>query len=551
MIAKRPVYSPQGGRVMMTRQRWWISLAIAALINATGCYGGRGQDRNEGDGGADDGDEEIGEPGERLDARAWRLSPAQFTHEVTGLLGEDIPPGTLPAGATEHGISGIAARDVIDVGNVSAVDDVIRQLGTWAETRGASVSQCDAYGTPACVDEFLAWFTPRAFRRPVAADELAQLRALFDANQADHGYDYAFGSLVRTVLLSPDFLYRTEIGPIGKTGRVVLTDFEIASALSFSITDRGPDPELWALAAEGGLADPDVREAQVRRLMASSAPLWQRLFREWLGMTHLHSAAQASGVSAELVVQMQEEYATFVAEVAVSQRGTLEDLFTASYTWAQPELAALYGADHPGNGVARIDLPAERAGLLTQGAWLVSHASSRDDAVVRRGMAVFIDAMCNAIVPPPGVDVLEENDKLTEPDATVREVVEARAAAPQCGGCHAIPDPVGLAFEVFDNNGRLRDQYANGNPIESEVDVPGIGVVASGAELSRALVANEAFQACFVRRFAHVFVGHDLGAVEWTEHARDVLLESRGSLEELLVAFVRHDGFIERYKGAK
>ena len=531
--------------------RRWISFAIAALMSATGCYEGRGQNGSDADGGADDGDEEIGEPGERLDARVWRLSPAQFTQAVTELLGEDIPAGTLPAGATEHGISGIAARDVIDVGNVSAVDNVMRQLGTWAEARGPEISRCDAYGTPACVDEFLAWFTPRAYRRPVAEDELAQLRAVFDANQADHGHDYAFGSLVRTVLLSPDFLYRTEIGPLGKTGRVVLTDFEIASAIAFSMTDRGPDAELWAVATEGGLADPDVREAQVRRLMAESAPLWQRLFREWLGMSHLHSAAQAAGVSPELVAQMQEEYATFVAEVAVSQRGTLEDLFTASYTWAQPELAALYGAAHPGTGVARIDLPAERAGLLTRGAWLVSHSSSRDDAVVRRGMAVFRDAMCFAIAPPPGVDILEENDKLTEPDATVREVVEARASAPQCGGCHAVPDPVGLAFEVFDNNGRLRDHYTNGHPVEPEVDVPGIGVVASGAELSRGLVANEAFQACFVRRFAHVFVGHDLGAVEWTEAARDALLESDGSLEELLVAFVRHEGFIERYKGAK
>ncbi len=534
-----------------------VGAAVTALVLGAGCYGGRnsveGQDGSAtadgGDGDGDGGGGPLGEPGERLDARVWRLSPTQFRNEAIALLGPDIPAGTLPGGATDHGISNIAENDVIDVGNVNVVDDVTRQFAAWAATRGAEVTGCGNYGTPECIDTFLADILPRAYRRPVTGDEIAGYRALFDANEAAHDYDYALGSLVRAVLLSPGFLYRTEFGEPGASGTVVLTNHEIASAIAFALTDRAPDDTLLAAAEAGTLTDPDEREAQVRRLMAQSAPLWQRLFREWLGLDRLSSAADSSGISATLVGQMQEEYDAFVEQIVVAEKGSLRDLFTASYTWASPELADLYGVAHPGGGLARIELDSSvRAGLLTQAAWLTSHATQRDDYVVRRGMGIFRDAQCRDIVPPEGLDVEAENDMLAGPDATVREVVDARGAAPVCGGCHLVPDPIGLAFEMFDNSGAVRGAYTNGNPIDPAVEVPGIGQVAGAADLARALVDDEEFQECFVRRFAHVFVGHDLGNVEWTDETLAALVAADLSFEELAVAFVRHDAFIERYR---
>jgi hypothetical protein len=535
-----------------------LALALAACYSGSSANGSAGGTAGDGTGGTSAGSDESGgepvEPGERLDARVWRLGPAHFRNEVTALFGEGIPDGTLPAGATEHGISNIAANDVIDVGNVSVLDDATRQLASWARDNGEQASRCGTYGTPECIDEFLAWFVPQAYRRPATDADLDALRAVFESNDGEHGYDYAFGSVVRAGLLAPEFLYRTEIGPPGSTGKVRLTEFEIASAIAFPLTEGGPDAELMQAAADGLLRDPDERERQVRRLMASSAPLWQRMFREWLGLTRLGAAADSSGLPPELVTQMDEEYARFVEEVVVKQRGSLRELFTASYTWARPELAAIYGVEHPGGGLARIELdPAERAGLFTQPAWLTSTGTNRDDYVVRRGMGIFREALCIDIV-PPNIDVEEEDAKLTDPDATVREKVQARSTAPVCGGCHAIPDPIGFAFEVFGNDGALRSSYANGYPIESDVDVPGIGVVQNGAELARALVDDERFQECFARRFAHVFVGQDLGSVndmQWTEATFEAFVAADTSLEELLVAFVRHEAFIERNKGGQ
>jgi hypothetical protein len=83
--------------------------------------------------------------------------------------------------------------------------------------------------------------------------------------------------VVRTILLSPQFLYRTEIGPSG-TGVVPIDEYEIASLLSFSLMDRGPDQLLLDAAKAGKLHDPAAREAQARRLMGGTSAIWQRFF---------------------------------------------------------------------------------------------------------------------------------------------------------------------------------------------------------------------------------------------------------------------------------
>ncbi|MGE3629526.1 MAG: DUF1592 domain-containing protein, partial [Sandaracinaceae bacterium] len=370
----------------------------------------------------------------RLNARVWRLSPDQFDNEVRDLLGDGIPEGRLPDSARDHFISSIAKNAQIDSGNMGQVDGVIRALAVYASQNGPAVSGCDAstgdYGTTGCIDSFIERFGEAAFRRPLEADETQALRTLFDLNSAEHGYDYGLGSVVRAVLLSPDFLYRPEIGEYGQRGRVQLTDYEIASLLAFSITDRRPDAELMNAAASGRLRDADGREEQARRLMDRSQPLWRRLFWEWLGIDEkLAGAVADSHLSTSLVTEMEDEYRDFVDDVVVEQRGTFDDLFGASYTFAGPELAAIYGVSHGGAGTERVELdPTQRAGLLTQGAWLASHATSRQDYVVRRAMGLYRDGFCRDIEPPAGLDINGANDALAPPDATVRERMMARGS---------------------------------------------------------------------------------------------------------------------------
>jgi hypothetical protein len=248
---------------------------------------------------------------------------------------------------------------------------------------------------------------------------------------------------------------------------------------------------------------------------------------------------------------MEEEYRTFVREVVVTQRGSLREVLSAPYTWAQPELAAHYGATHPGTGLQRIELdPAQRGGILTQGAWLVSHGKDGRDNVVRRGMGIFKDAMCNNnLRPPDGLDVNAELTKLVGDNPTVRETVEARGGAQLCMGCHQQPDPMGMVFETFGSDGRWQDTYPDGMPVDSNVTVPNIGSFDDARLLSEAFADDTAFQRCFVQRFTHFVAGIDLGSaamVAWSEETHARLVETDGNLEEMLVALVRHPAFIER-----
>jgi len=234
----------------------------------------------------------------------------------------------------------------------------------------------------------------------------------------------------------------------------------------------------------------------------------------------------------------------------VKNRGTLSDLLTSTGTWGTPDVASYYGVTHPGGGVAPIQLnAAQRGGLLTMGAWLVSHGKKGRDNVVRRGMGVYRDAMCNDIK-PLNIDLAAAVRELVGADATIKEIADARGADATCGACHSTSDPVGLSFESFGGDGRFQTTYPDGKPVEAAVvwnNVP----FDTAVQVSAALAGDEQFQHCLVRRFGHFLLGADFGApleVRASAEAYKAFKDSGGSFEALLVAIVRDPAFIERRK---
>ena len=519
---------------------------LALLLGTVGCTGLIGGPETQqpspgnGTGGGSTGGGTASD--DRVAQRVWRLSPLHYNLEVQRLF-PGAPSTDVPVSAPENGFTDIAANARIDIGNVSLFADAARAVARHVTSNGSQATRCASYGTSACADELLGWLPAAAFRRPLTDAEATKLRGLFDGLAADFDFDFAVSGLVQAVLLSPQFLYRTELGATGTT----LTDYEIASLMAFGITDRAPDSELLAAAAAGRLRDSAERERQARRLMADSAPMWQRFFWEWLHMSTLDSQGQEVGLDANVVRQIREEYETFVANIVVRDRGTLRTLLNSTRTWIGPELAALYGVAHPGGGQAEVDLnPGQRSGLLTLGAWLVSHGKRGRANVVRRGMGIYVDAMCNAISPPPGLDLEAETERLVGANATVKEIVDARGQDAVCGACHRVADPVGLAFETFASTGAWQESYADGAPVQPAVTVDGVGDFANAVGLSRALANDERFQRCLVRRLQHYLVGVDLGRQRWTEEALATFQAEDTSFEELLVDLVSDPAFIER-----
>ncbi|MBX3129179.1 MAG: DUF1592 domain-containing protein [Polyangiaceae bacterium] len=515
------------------------SLCLALV--ASGCVGLIAEPDGQSVDGTDPGDP-------RLEARVWRLTPEQYNREVQRFF-PGAPAVALPAGGSAYGLSNIAATARIDLGNASQFSEAARSIGEWVAKQGAGAARCETFGTTACVDTVLDWLPAEAYRRPPTAAEKAELRAVYDDLVTEYGAEWAFSALVRVVLLSPQFLYRSEVGPSGK-GVVKLDDFEIASLMSFSLTDEGPDAALLDDAKAGKLREPAEREKHARRLMDRSTRIWQRFFWEWLKLATLESQGVETELAPSLVAALEDEYHAFVDNIVVKSRGKLSDLFTSSVTWGSPEVAAHYGVTHPGGGVAPLNLdPNQRGGLLTLGAWLVAHGKKGRDNVVRRGMGVYRDAMCQNIKALP-IDLEEALKELVGADATIKEIAQARAADPVCGGCHETSDPVGLAFESFAGDGRFQTVYTDGKPVEAAVVLDGASYD-NAPQVAAAIAEDERFQHCLVERFGNFVMGAEFGApieVRASAAAYQAFRDSGGSFEELLVAIVKDPAFIERRK---
>src|SRR5205814_3513995 len=118
--------------------------------------------------------------------------------------------------------------------------------------------------------DFVKTFGLKMWRRPIADAEVAKFAALFNTTSTQAGGPEAgLRNVVQAFFMSPNFLYRTEVGDNLQPGAVTgLTSWELASALSYMLWDSPPDPTLIELATQNKLRDPATITAQAKRLLA-------------------------------------------------------------------------------------------------------------------------------------------------------------------------------------------------------------------------------------------------------------------------------------------
>ena len=122
-----------------------------------------------------------------------------------------------------------------------------------------------------CDRTFVQSFGQRAFRRPLAADEVTRYLALFAPSVTGGSFDKGMELVMRAMLSSPYFLYRSEMGERAPDGSYKLSPYEVATALSFFLWGTTPDDQLLEAARSGALARPDGFEAAARRLIEDRA----------------------------------------------------------------------------------------------------------------------------------------------------------------------------------------------------------------------------------------------------------------------------------------
>jgi Protein of unknown function (DUF1592)/Protein of unknown function (DUF1588)/Protein of unknown function (DUF1595)/Protein of unknown function (DUF1587)/Protein of unknown function (DUF1585) len=489
-----------------------------------------------------------------------RLTNEQYANTVRTLLG--VSTTGMPAIEKVSPVGGFSAigasTAAVSGAGVGQFEDAARFVAHAAfDVNGprAKLVPCTPTGATdaACLGKFVSAFGARAFRRPLTADEATRYTAAATAAAMATGDAWqGIEAITSAFLQSPNFLYLTELGaPDPQTpARNKLTGPELASRLSYFLTNDMPDDTLLAAATAGTLGTPEGVQAQATRLLALPAARAAvgSFFGTMLSLDSLDTLTRPTALfpkfTATLGAAMKQETALVLDDLVFARDGDYRHLFDQPETFVNAELAGLYGVPAPvGPGFSRVTLPASahRAGLLGQAGVLAARDHSDGTSPTRRGLFILTRLLCqnlplappaNLTIPPPPTGVL-----------TARQKLDQHASNGVCAACHKQMDPVGLSLEHLDAMGVYRETD-HGLPIDDAGTLAGKpyqGEVGLGA----ALRDHPALGPCLTQALYGVGVGHlptefDRAPFGAMVKAYDA---SGARLRALLTSIVTSDGF--------
>jgi hypothetical protein len=332
-----------------------------------------------------------------------------------------------------------------------------------------------------CAQRIVTNLATRAFRHPATAGDVKALMEFYEQGRKERDFDFGIELALARILAAPKFIYRIEAEPAniasGETYRI--SDFELASRLSFFLWSTGPDTQLVNLANRGRLKDPVVLEGEVRRMLADprAEALADNFAGQWLNLRGLQSSGPLPLIYPDfddpLRQSMRREVELLFDSIVREDRNVAE-LLTADYTFVDERLARHYGIPNIyGSQFRRVTLGDAydvRRGLTGKGAILVTSSKPDRTSPVTRGKWIMTNLLgVSPPDPPPNVPALpaRTNDargNVKEPSMR-QKMLEHRVAAP-CVQCHSLMDPIGFALENFDGVATWRTEDT-GNPIDA------------------------------------------------------------------------------------
>jgi len=360
------------------------------------------------------------------------------------------------------------------------------------------------------------WFVSRAFRRPATAPELARYAKVFlDAEKLGGTWESGAQAMIAVVLSSPKFIFRAEQDekPTEREAHPV-SEFALASRLSYFLWGSMPDDELFQLAYAGKLSA--NLEAQARRLLKDPRAqyLTQGFGIQWLQLRQLSAVSPDPALypkfSEAVRGSMMKETELFFAEVVREDRDVL-DFLDGDFTYVDRTLAAFYGlnADFPRTRdkgeFVRVTLPkGDRGGILTHASILTATSNPTRTSPVKRGKWILEQILGTPPPPaPPSVPTLEGQQL----KGNLRARMEQHRLDPACSSCHSRMDAIGFAFERFDGIGLVR-KTDEGSPIDPSGKLSD-GRTFSGAGELRQLLRKDSEK--FVRNLSTKLLTYGLG----------------------------------------
>ena len=402
--------------------------------------------------------------------------------------------------------------------------------------------------------EILKRFMNRAWRRSVNDSEVDQKLALY-GKLRPHCKDFqeAVVEVLASVISSPNFLYLVRSGEERK-GDQRISDFELASRLSFFLWSSEPDEEILLLASKGKLRDPVQLQKQTRRMLANpkTTRFTRHFTRQWLGMDQLDfvkiDSKTYGKVDPLLMEAMKQEPVALFDEMLQQNRPVMEFLH-ADYVLVNDRLARHYGIpDVFGDQLRKVKLPSEikRGGLLTAAGLLAMNSNGKDSNPLKRGVWLLENLLHDP--PPPPPPAVPEID-LADPEIlkmTLKQRMEDHRSDPACYSCHSRIDPWGIAFENYDALGQWREKISD-QPVDSASVLFNKDELRGMKGLKDYLLDNR--QGQFTRGMVHKIAAYALGRPltfgdrAEVDHITTLLRQNGDGLADLVFLIVKSDLF--------
>jgi len=507
-------------------------------------------------GGTSNGSTTLALSGQPLYSRFLRLTNGQWENSVHDLL-----KLSGPTGQSDQFLHAVA--NLTDFDNNERV--VMVNNDTWSDFQGAAeavvakVTATDqalqaVVGTTDTAT-FIKNFGRRAFRRDLTAAEVSTYTALHQKGSTFSGSQSAFTKgaalVITTMLQSPHFLYRTELGDTGAP----LSGYEMAAKLSLWLLNTTPSDAMLNAASQGMLDSVDGAAAQAKTMLETPAALsaMREMHNQLYKISLLDTITKdnVQGYSEGLKAEFTTAANSFFDFIYSKNLG-VKDILTTNVGFAGPLMASLYGVPVTGSGVQQVALT-DRTGWYTQAPFLTQWAINNAPDSIHRGVRVNLDTLCLELGPPSGVTLPPVPPQ--QASQTNRQRYEGLTNG--CGApCHTVYiNPIGFAFEDYDGIGRYRTTD-NGQPVDTSGSYPfadGTHTFKEASELMQLIASSPQAHQCWSKKLASYALERDIVDSErpTVEALGAVSQASGGSLKQVMLALVQSPAFRTHVGGAQ
>jgi hypothetical protein len=476
--------------------------------------------------------------------RLWRLSATQYANAARDLLTLTTIPtvDTSTDGTAAAAFFSDVTKTVqpgFEYSLYQTAENILTQIAPRIPAITTTSGGCTTGQAPtACAMAFAQTFGLKAFRRPLDTTEVANLMNVYTVG-AMQDFNTGISLMIEALLLSPSFIYRSELGPStlvadasGNYPNTTLTPYEVATQLGFLLVNSTPDQMLLTAAASTsatvGLNTAAGIAAQVTRLLGTPTAKanltnitvdWfnlRQMFIKTKDVSFLSTLPTAdqmdqSGIENDLLTSAQ----MFIADV-YSSTGKITDLLTSQKMFVNQRLATLYGLTYAGTTAAPFAAatwsPSQnRSGLLTQPSFLWALSDPSKTSIVKRGKYIHDDIVCQdpGPEPPTSLGAAIAAAQMMFPDET--SLSNHRITTQPCQGCHQDIDPYSRTLQNFGPIGDYRTM-ADGltvDPTGTFLPTSPLGAqtVTGAPAMMKALINSKVFTGCAVQKMVSYTLG--------------------------------------------